>query len=394
MNLDKINYLLPIYNPYSLNLKKVKGMYIYAKEGKFLDLFSSLATNSLGHRNCKILKSIRKQSRKYLHISNYFHNPQAEKFAKLLIESSFKGNVLFTNSGTEANEAALKIFKLYGNKYNKEKIFSLENSFHGRTFGSMSLTGQSKKNKKFGPLLENIKYLKFNNLEDLRQNIDDKTCGVFLELIQGESGINIVSREYITELLKLKEMYKFLIVVDEIQSGLMRTGLMFSYLHYKFTPDIITLAKSLGGGLPLGAVIVSEDLCDLINIGDHGSTFAPNPVAVASGYALFKEIRKFKYYHNINLMSDYLKFELNNLKKLYPRIIKDVRGMGLMIGVEVVGDIDFIKDKFFKSNILINITNKNIIRLLPAFIIKKRHIDSFLNCFKVILEELEVNEND
>lgn len=383
------NHLLPIYYKFPFIIKKAKGMYVYSKEKKYLDLFSSLAVNSLGHRNKKIIRSIKKQLKKYLHISNYFIDEQFSLYAKLLVESSFPSKVVFTNSGTEANEVALKVLKLYGKKTNKNKIIAFTNSFHGRTLGSMSVTGK-KVNEKFKPLLPNITFIKFNCLDDLRKNIDDDTCGVIVELIQGEGGVNVLDKEYVYELMSLKEKYKFLLVIDEIQTGLYRTGLMYAFQHYKITPDVLTLGKSLGGGLPLGATLISEEYCDLMNVGDHGSTFAPNPVAISCGITLFKEISKFKYYHRINLLSDYLKLKLNNLKKTYPNIISEVKGLGFMIGICIEKGIEIIKDELFHAKILINVTNSNIIRLLPAFIIKKKHIDFFLEKFEEAIQKVEV----
>jgi len=383
------NYLLSIYYKYPFHVKKAKGMYIYTNTGKYLDMFSGLATNSLGHRNKKIIRSIKRQLNKYLHLSNFFINEKANELAKILVDFSFPSKVFFTNSGTEANEFALKIAKLYGKVTGKKKILALENSFHGRTFGSMAITGKNSF-KKFGPFFTDVTFLKINDLENLKKNVNEDTLCIFLELIQGESGIHVINQEYVDLLCELREKYKFLLIIDEVQTGLMRTGLMYAFMHYKIVPDIVTLAKSLGGGLPLGAVIIHQDYVSLINHGDHGSTFAPNPLAIAAGLALVKEITKFKYYHNINLIGDYLKFRLNKFQKDYPNIIKEVRGTGLMLGVEIIRDIDIIKKELFKAKILINVTNNNVIRLLPAFIIKKKQIDYFLMQFEEVLKKIAV----
>ncbi len=371
--------LVNIYQKYPLEVKRAKGMYLYTKQGKYLDLFSSLGVNALGHRNKKVIKAIKRKLKENLHLSNYFNSKEAQKLANLLVTSSFPAKVFYTNSGTESNEAALKWVRAYGKATNKAEIISLIDSFHGRTFGAMSLTGQPLKSTKFKPLLDGIKHIKRNDLAVLKESINENTSAVFIELIQGEGGVNPLSKEYVVELIKLREKYKFLIVVDEVQTGLLRTGLLFCYMHYKFTPDIITLAKSIGGGIPLGAVLVSNNLCNLLSTGDHGTTFGGNPVSCAAGYVVLKELTKFKYYHHVNLMSVYLFYKLNNLKDKYPNIIKDVRGKGLMIGIEIEKHSLLIKEEFFKSKILINITNHHIIRLLPALIIKKKQIDLFIS---------------
>ena len=386
-------YLLNIYKRYPLNVIKAKGMYIYAEfEGekrKYLDMFSSLATNSLGHRNRKIVRAIKKQTNRYLHLSNYFASTASMKLAKILIDNSFASKVMFTNSGTEANEAALKLVRLHGKSTKKKEIITLTDSFPGRTYGSMSLTSQKDKNNKFSPLLDNIIHIEKNNMKELEKSVNKDTLAIFIELIQGEGGVHPLSAEYVNMLVTLREKYKFLIVLDEVQTGLLRTGLLFSYMHYKFTPDIMTLAKSLGGGLPLGAVLVSEELEDILLPGDHGTTFGGNPVSCSAGYAVLKELVKFNTYHHVNLIGNYLKEKLYILKQKYPPIIKDVRGRGLILGVEIIKNIDEIKAKLFDSNILINITNNNIIRLLPAFIIKKKEIDFFINELDRILSQIE-----
>lgn len=386
---DDKKYLLNIYKRYPIVVKRAKGMYIYANGKKYLDMFSSLSTNSLGHRNLKVIFGIEKQLRKYLHLSNYFVSKPSVKLAELLIKQSFASKVMFTNSGTEANEAALKLVRLYGKENNKREILTLKDSFHGRTYGGMSLTGQKKKTIKFAPLLSRIRHITRNDIKELRERVNENTVAIFIELIQGEGGVNQLTKEYVDEIVSLREKYNFLIVVDEIQTGLLRTGLLFAYMHYKFIPDIVTLAKSLGGGLPLGAMLVGERLENILSIGDHGTTFGGNPLACSAGYALVKEVSKFKLYQHVYEMSNYFFDSLNCLKIKYPALIKDVRGKGLMIGIEMDCDIEKLKEELLLSYILINFTNINIIRLLPALIIKKKHIDYFISEFDRILQLIE-----
>ncbi|MBM6838238.1 aminotransferase class III-fold pyridoxal phosphate-dependent enzyme, partial [Clostridium saudiense] len=265
---------------------------IYDKDNnKYLDMYSGISVNNLGYDK-GVATAIKKQVDKYIHLSNYFVSEPTVNLAKLLVDNSFAAKVYFSNSGTEANEGALKLCRKYGRSISADKfeILSALNSFHGRTCGGLTLTGQEKYQRDFKPLLSGVNYFEFNNIESLRKSVNKNTCAVFLEIIQGEGGIIEVSQEFINEVVRLSKIYNFLIVIDEIQTGIGRSGDLFAFEKYNFNPDIVTLAKSIGGGLPLGAILVSERLEKVLKIGDHGSTFGGNPVACAAGEFILDKV--------------------------------------------------------------------------------------------------------
>jgi acetylornithine/succinyldiaminopimelate/putrescine aminotransferase len=293
--------------------------------------------------------------------------------------------VFLTNSGTEAVEAALKLLR---KKYGPDrKVFSLTNSFHGRTYGALSLTAREKYRESFKPLLLGIYQLNFNNLDDLRQNIDETTAAIFLEFIQGEGGINLLSQKYINLLIDLRDKYGFAIVADEIQSGIGRTGKGFAFEHFKIVPDIIVSAKAIGGGLPLGALLTTSDYANVFIPGDHGTTFGGNPVACAAGKVVLNEVFENDLVSSVAKLGKYLIQELNKFKEIYPDKIKDIRGKGFMIGIEISGAGNDIVELMRERNILINSTNENTLRLLPPLITTKTEIDIFLESFEKVIED-------
>lgn len=383
-------YILNVYNRINLEIVKSKGSYLYDKDGnKYLDMFSGLSVNNIGNSNEKIIQAILKQSSDYIHLSNYFVSKSVVNLAKLLVENTYASKVFFTNSGTESNEAAIKIARKFGSSINKGKthILSAYNSFHGRTLGSLSLTGQEKYQKNFQPLLSNIDYFIYNNIKDLKQKVNEKTCAVFIELMQGEGGIIEIDNSFVKCLNELSKQYNFLIIVDEIQTGLGRTGELLTSHYYNIKPHITTLAKSLGGGLPLGAVLVSKDIENLLKQGEHGSTFGGNPVSCASGEIVVNKVLEKDFKKSLSRKSNYLLDKLYILKDKYPHIIKDIRGKGLMIGIDVGKYAFIIKEKALEQKLIINITNETVIRLLPPLNIDTKEIDEFLDIFEVIISE-------
>jgi acetylornithine/N-succinyldiaminopimelate aminotransferase len=386
-------YILNVYHRLPLLIRKGKGVYLYDEDNTpYLDMFSGIAVNSLGYNHPKINKAILKQLKRHLHLSNYFVSSSSTTLAKLLVENSFASKCFFTNSGTEANEAALKLARVYGKSINPEKyeIITMMNSFHGRTFGSLSLTGQMEKQKRFMPLLDKVFYVKRNDIEDLRNKVNNNTAAIFIELVQGEAGVQFLNSEYIEEIKKLSRDYNFLVIIDEIQSGLMRTGSLFTYQQFNINPDVMTIAKSLGGGLPLGAMLVNGKLERVLTYGDHGSTFGGNPLSCSGGVAFINEILKPKFTKQVQKNADYLIKKLFVLQALFSNIVKEVRGLGMMIGLEVGNYAYQIQEAALKRKILLNITNKTVIRLLPPLIINKQQIDLFLNNLRKILEDINV----
>jgi predicted acetylornithine/succinylornithine family transaminase len=386
-NLDQ-KYILNLYARLPLVIKRGQGSFIYDENNtKYLDMFGGIAVNILGHNHRVIKKAIKEQGFKYLHVSNYFANKPSVELAQLLVEHTKLAQVFFSNSGTEAIEASIKFARKWGKQFSDSKtdLIALSDAFHGRTSGAMALTSKPEYKKQFAPLLPGIKHIVRNDIKQLNKTINANTCAIFLEMVQGEGGIHHLTKAYVKEILKLKKKYKFLIIVDEIQSGMMRTGKLFAYEYYKFKPDMVAVAKGLGGGLPLGATIINKDLAKLIVRGDHGTTFGGNPLSSALGLALTKEVLRPAFVKQMLSNATFMKLKLVRLKKKYPNIIKDVRGIGFMVGVDVGDKADLIKKAFFEKKVLINVTSKTVIRLLPAINISRGEIRLFLKTFDKIL---------
>jgi acetylornithine/N-succinyldiaminopimelate aminotransferase len=388
-------YILNTYKRMPLEIIKAKGSYLYDDKGnKYLDMFSGIAVSSLGHLHPKVLRAMKDQMKKNLHLSNYFLSKPLIELAEGLVKNSFASKVFFTNSGAEAIEASIKLARKFGKtiSLDKYKIIALTESFHGRTMGGLSLTAQHKYQEPFLPLLPGVTYVKRNDINALRSAMNEKVCAIFIEMIQGESGIQVLSDEFVDEIIKTSKAFNVLVVADEIQTGLLRTGKLFAYEHTKLTPDLLTLAKSLGGGLPLGAMLVSKSLENVLKAGDHGTTFGGNPLAAASGLASFQILSNNQMILEVQEKSKWLFEQLYELKSKYD-IIKEIRGKGLMIGVEVGEFAEQIKKEAFAKNLLLNITNQTVIRLLPPLNISYKDLKVFLNTFENILIILKSMQN-
>ncbi len=386
-------YILNTYKRINLNITHGKGSYVYNEAGRaYLDMYAGIAVSSLGHRHPKINQAIKKQLNKHLHLSNYFVSKPVVDLAEGLVKSSFADQVFFTNSGTEAVEASIKLVRKYGKEINEEKteIVTLNQSFHGRTMGALALTGQLKYQSAFGPMLEGIKHIERNNILQLEEVITHKTCAIYLEMIQGEGGIELLTEEFVEAIIRLSTLHHVLIAVDEIQTGLLRTGKLFSYMYTSLTPDVMTLAKSLGGGLPLGALLVSRKLTHVLKPGDHGTTFGGNPLAAAAGLAAFKLLSSEKMGIEVKEKSDYFYKKLVELKNKYP-LIKDVRGKGFMLGIDVGDYAKLIVGFAFEKQVLLNVTNQTVIRLLPPLNIKLKELNQFLDVFEEILNKIKIS---
>jgi acetylornithine/N-succinyldiaminopimelate aminotransferase len=382
-------YVLNLYNRIDVNIVNGKGSYLYDDQGhSYLDMFSGIAVNNLGHGNEAVKAAVMKQMDRYFHLSNFFPSEPVVALAKLLVENSFASKVFFSNSGTEANEAAIKLARKYGRTRQEDKtqLLSFQGSFHGRTVGGMTLTGQEKYKESFKPVLPDVTHVLFNDLQDLASKVSDKTCAFFIEMIQGEGGILEVSDAFMAELTRLSKKHDFLIIVDEIQTGLGRAGDLFAYQKFAFTPHIVTLAKSLGGGLPIGAMLVAPELESVLLAGDHGSTFGGNPVACAAGTAVMEILTSEGFLDDVKSKSMYLLKRLDEIAHAHPKIIKEVRGRGLIIGIEMYDDrANVVKAEALAKGLLLNVTRGNVIRLLPPLTISHSEIDRFLTIFESIL---------
>lgn len=382
--------LMNTYNRFPVVLDHGKGALVWDKEGKvFLDFAAGIAVNILGHSHPKLISSLKKQASKLIHCSNlYWTEPQME-LARILSENSIGGKVFFANSGTEANETAIKLARKYGKMISSEKymILSTTNSFHGRTYGSLSATVQPKYQEKFTPLVDGFDYFEFNNIDSLKSRISEKVCAVIVEPIQGESGIIPAKDEFLKELRKICDEYNALLIFDEVQCGMGRTGKLFAYQHYGVEPDILTVAKGLGGGVPIGAVIANER-ANVFEPSDHGSTFGGNPLACSAGITVMKELLKEGFLENVNKLGIFLKKELDKLRKDYPQEISGVRGIGLMIGIELhkIPAKDFA-NKCVENGLLVAIAGNNTVRLLPPLIITRKQIGQAIQIIRKVLEE-------
>ena len=385
-------YLLNVYNRMEIEIKKGEGSYLIDNDGnKYLDMFSGIAVNGLGQNQDNIKDKIKEQLDDYIHLSNYFASRPVVELAHQLVDNTFADKIFFSNSGSEANEAALKLARLYAKNIAEDKteFLAATDAFHGRTMGSLSLTGRIKYRNKFSPLVPEINHFNFNDGKDLKEKVSKKTAGVFIEIIQGEGGIHEISQDFVDTLLELSDKYNFLIIVDEIQSGMGRSGDFLALEKYDFEPDLVTMAKSLGGGLPLGALLVNKRLKDVFSYGDHGSTFGGNPLACAVGSEVVKTITDPDFQKSMEEKSKFLLTELEKLMKKYPEIINEIRGRGMMLGLETGEYGKLIKKKAKDKNLLLNLTDETVIRLLPPLNIKRDEIKEFLKIFREILAEIK-----
>ncbi len=365
---------------------KGKGAYVEDEKGQiYLDFLSGLGVNNLGHCHPAVVKAVTEQANRLIHTSNlYYTEPQIE-LSRLLIENSSLDKVFFSNSGAEANEGAIKLARKFfqGRGENKFEIISFKNSFHGRTLATVTATGQEKYHEGFKPLLPGIRYAQFNDLDSVEKLINQQTCAVLVEPIQGEGGINPASEEFLKGLKDLCNKKGVLLIFDEVQCGIGRTGKLFAYENYNVIPDILTLAKSLGGGLPIGAMLAKEDVANAFKPGDHASTFGGNPLACAAGCAVIKTLIC-GLLEEGRLRGESLMSQLKNIKS---PLIKEVRGIGLMIGVEIEKGEEVFKG-FLDKKILCNLIAGKTLRFLPPLVITEKEEEKVISSFKEILEEL------
>lgn len=375
-------YFFQTYKRLPLIVEKGEGVFLHTDKGIFLDMFGGLAVNVLGYNNPKVNEAIVSQIYNYNHLSNNFYQETQINFAEKLLTLSGFERIFLASTGTEAMEGAIKLVRKYFHSDKKTELISFKGGFHGRTYGSLSLTTKEKYRKGFEPLLPNIHHLLYNSVDDLKQTVNENTAAVFLEFIQGEGGIYVADCVFIDTLNELKKKYGFLIIADCIQCGAGRTGKFLSIQHYKADVDICVTAKGIGGGLPVAALMAKEYLNDCFKMGEHGTTFGGNPVACAAGIATLEEIESYAM-RNAEVVGAYLKNEIINLQKKYPDKIKEVRGMGLMLGIEL-GDIVSAKvvENLFERKVLVNLTNDNCIRLLPPLILSQEEADIFLKAFE------------
>jgi predicted acetylornithine/succinylornithine family transaminase len=384
-NTEIKSYQVNTYKRFNVEFVKGDGVYLFDKEGKkYLDLLCGIAVTGLGHKNSKLIGAAINQIDKLWHVSNLFESSPQEMLAKKLVEKSGLSKVFFCNSGTEANEAAIKFARKFGK--GRSNIITANGGFHGRTMGSLSASAQEKLWEGFQPLTPGFKNIPYNNIEAIKDAIDESTIAIMVEPIQGENGIIIPSNSYLNEIRKICDENNLLMIVDEIQTGFGRTGKLFAYQHNNIIPDIVTLAKGIANGLPLGAVLVSEKVAEAITPGSHGSTFGGNPISIAVANKVINLIND-EVLNNVSRMGNLLK---SKIEELEIEEIVDVRNKGLMFGIKFHSNIDVkeIAQNLLNNQIVIGTAGDNVLRLLPPLIIEEKHIDHFVYILKDLFKNM------
>lgn len=377
-------YILPTYTQLPVCLIKGKGSKVWDIEQKeYIDFFPGWGVSGLGHCNPNVVNAIKHQAKKILHISNNFYNLKQAQLAELISQSGFPSKSFFCNSGTEANEAAIKFARKYGSKTNRFEIITFRKSFHGRTMGSMVATAQEKVQKGFEPLLQGFKYADFNDLESVEKQLSDKTIAIMLEPVQGEGGINVATPEFMKALRELCDKKDMLLILDEVQTCGGRTGKLFAYQHYDIEPDLMTLAKAIGGGAPIGVLVVNKNKAEgVLTPGTHGSTFGGNPLVAVAAIAVIKTVLSEGLLTKAEKIGVYLQEKLEELKSKYSEITA-VRGLGMMCALELKEPAATVAEEALKRGLLINCTQEKVLRIMPAMTISKTLLDEGLH----ILEE-------
>jgi acetylornithine aminotransferase/acetylornithine/N-succinyldiaminopimelate aminotransferase len=390
-------YVMRTYGRYPFALIRGEGARVWDADGReYLDFVSGLAVNALGHSHPQVVAAIREQAGKLLHCSNlYWIEPQVE-LAQLLVENSALDKVFFCNSGAEANEAAIKLARKYAKEHRGPEsyaIITMRRSFHGRTLATLTATGQEKFHRGFAPLPAGFKYVPFNDLSSLRAAVGPQTAAIMLEPVQGEGGVYAANKDYLQAVRDLCDDEGLLLIFDEVQCGLGRTGYLFAYQYYEVEPDILTLAKALAGGVPIGAMLAKEKIAAAFAPGDHASTFGGNPLATAAGVAAFKALMAEGLAEKARVLGAYFHRELEKLVREFPQLI-EVRGRGLLLGVEIDGPADAVVAACQERGLLINSLHGHVLRLLPPLIVEQEDIDRAMAIFKEALQEVLAGGNN
>jgi predicted acetylornithine/succinylornithine family transaminase len=390
---ESSRYVMNTYGRFPVMLRKGRGMKVWSSDGKeYLDFVGGVAVNILGHCHPRVVVAIQKQAQRLIHVSNYYYIEPQIKLAKLLVENSFADKVFFCNSGAEANEAAIKLAR----KFSKEQInpeafeiITAINSFHGRTLAALTATGQEKFQKGFEPLVPGFIHVPFNDINALRKAVTKKTCAVLLEPIQGEGGVRLPDENYLTMVRELCNEQNLLLILDEVQTGMGRTGKFFAYEHYGITPDIMTIAKGLGGGVPIGAMLATDKVASAFQPGNHASTFGGNPLVCTAAVATIEALLEDGFIlDQCNRMNKYFIEKFEKLKSEFPGLITDVRGKGLLLGMELTREGDQIVKACLEKGILINCTAGNVLRFIPPLIVQRKDIDHLIDVLYGVFSRL------
>jgi acetylornithine/N-succinyldiaminopimelate aminotransferase len=391
---DEANrYIMNTYNRYPIVLRKGRGMKVWSSDGKeYLDFVGGVAVNILGHCHPRVVIAIQKQAQRLIHVSNYYYIEPQIKLAKLLVEHSFADKVFFCNSGAEAVEAAIKLARKYAKERVDPKSFEIitaVNSFHGRTLAAVTATGQEKFQKGFEPLMPGFKHVPFDDIKALGKAVTEKTCAVMLEPIQGEGGVRVPGQDYLKEVRELCNERNLLMILDEVQTGMGRTGKLFAYEHFGITPDIMTVAKGLGGGVPIGAALATNKVASAFQPGNHASTFGGNPLVCAAGAATIETLLEDGFIlDQCNRMSRHFIEKLGQLKTAFPELVKEIRGKGLLLCMELATEGEPVVKACLDKGMLINCTMGNVLRFIPPLIVQRRDVDQLVDALHGIFLKL------
>ncbi len=388
-----MSHLAKNYNRKKISFKYGKGSYLYSTDKKkYLDFVQGIAVNSLGHAHPKLIKTIKDQSKKLWHVSNAFQIPEGEKLAKKLCKKTFADYVMFQNSGAEATEAAIKVARRYFysiGKPNKNRILCIKNSFHGRTLAAIFASGSKKMTEGFGPKITGFDHFSFGDHNSLKKKINKNTAAIMVETIMGEGGIKVIPDWCLKELRVLCNKKKILLILDEVQCGIGRSGDFFAFEKSKVKPDIVPIAKGIGGGFPIGAVLMNKKVASGMVPGTHGSTFGGNPLAMSVGNTVMDIVSNKKFLNNVKGLSKYFLFKLNKVQEKYPKVIKQIRGRGLLIGIQLYKDqTEFIK-KLMNNQLLTIRAAENIVRILPPLNVKKNEIDLAIKIIEKVCSQIK-----
>jgi len=388
-----MSYLAKNYNRKKISFKYGKGSYLYSTDKKkYLDFVQGIAVNSLGHAHPKLVKTIKDQSKKLWHVSNAFKIPEGEKLAKKLCKKTFADYVMFQNSGAEATEAAIKVARRYFysiGKPNKNRILCIKNSFHGRTLAAIFASGSKKMTEGFGPKVTGFDHFSFGDHNSLKKKINKNTAAIMVETIMGEGGIKVIPDWCLKELRALCNKKKILLILDEVQCGIGRSGDFFAFEKSKVKPDIVPIAKGIGGGFPIGAVLMNKKVASGMTPGTHGSTFGGNPLAMSVGNAVMDIVSNKKFLNNVKSLSKYFLFNLNKIKEKYPNVIKQIRGKGFLLGIQLYKDqTEFIK-KLMDNQLLTIRAAENVVRILPPLNVKKNEIDLAIKIIEKVCSQIK-----
>tara|TARA_Y100001935_G_scaffold248468_1_gene245713 strand:+ start:4168 stop:5334 length:1167 start_codon:yes stop_codon:yes gene_type:complete len=385
-----MSYLVKNYNRKKLSFKKGKGSYLYAADGrKYLDFVQGIAVNSLGHAHPKLVKAINRQSKKLWHVSNAFTIPEGETLAKKLVKKTFADYVMFQNSGAEATEASIKVARRYFysiGKPQKNRIICIKNSFHGRTLAAIYASGSKKMTEGFGPKIQGFDHFKFGDHKKLKRLITKKTAAIMVETIMGEGGIKEIPDWCLKDLRKLCYQKGILLILDEVQCGIGRTGDFFAFDKAKVKPDIVPIAKGIGGGFPIGAVLMNKKVASAMTVGSHGSTFGGNPLAMKIGNEVMNIVSSKNFLNNVKKNSKFFIKELNGLKKKFPKTIKKIRGRGFLIGIQLYKNQTKFIDDLMKNKLLTIKAAENVVRILPPLNVKRSEISSALKIINKVCQ--------